>query len=101
MSRISEVIKNKNKIEKSHRARQKEEMSNIRGRTAYKAAINNELKYIDTLLNSDEVEGVVIKVPDKQIAKFSESIYSEELAGYDIVQMPNEPDKFLIRLKAI
>ena len=101
MSRISEVIKNKNRIEKSHRARRKEELSNLRGKAAYKAAISDELKYIDTLLSSDEIEGVVIKVPDKQIAKFSESIYSEELAGYEITQMPNEPDKFLIRLKAI
>lgn len=101
MSRIIEVIKTKNKVEKSHRNRRKEELTRLRGKAAYKAALRDELRHIDTLLESREVDGVVVKVPEKQLSKFSESIYSAELSGYDIQQMPDEPDRFIIRLKTI
>ena len=101
MSRIVEVIKNKNKIERSHKARRKEELTRIRGKAAYKAAINDELRYIDTLLMCNGVNGVIIKVSEKQLARFSEAIYSEVLSGYDIEQVSGEPDKFIVRLKTI
>ena len=101
MSRIAEVIKNKNIVEKSQRARRKEELARLKGKASYKASLNNEFRRIDALLNSDEIDGVIIKVPDKQLAQFSESIYSEELSAYDIIQMPNAPDQFIVRQRLI
>lgn len=101
MSRIAEVIRAKNRVEKSHRVRRKEELSKLRGNAAYKAALSDSFRHLDVLLNSSEVEGIIIKVPEKQIAKFSENIYSEELSGYEISQVPGEPDQFMVRLRAI
>ena len=101
MSRISEVIKAKNKVEKSHKARRDEELSKLRGDAAYKAALSDSFRHLDVLLNSSEIGGIIIKVPTEQIAKFSENIYSEELSGYEISQIPGEPDQFMVRMKAI
>lgn len=101
MSRVSEVLKTKNLVEKSHRARRKEELAKLKNTADYKAALNNAFKHIDLLLNCRELDGVVVKVPEKQLAQFSESIYSEELSGYDIVQVSGEPDQFIIRQRLI
>lgn len=101
MSRISDVLKNKNRIEKSQRARRKEELTNLKSQASFKASLSDEMKYIDSLLDSDEVDSITIKVPEKLITKFGEAIYSEELSGYDISQVPGEPDLFNVRYKAI
>lgn len=101
MSRIVEVLKNKNKIDKQHRARKKEELARMKGSASYKAALLAEFKHLDVLLNSDEVDGIIVKLNDKQLVKFSEAIYSEELSPYEIEQVPNEPDQFIIRQRLI
>lgn len=101
MSRISEVLKNKNLVEKSERARRKDELSALRNKAAFNASLNDEMKHVETLLSSDEVESVTIKVPEKFIAKFGEAIYSETMSSFDATQKPGEPDCFIIRLRTI
>lgn len=101
MSRISEVLKNKNRLEKSQRARRKEELVSLKSQASFKASLSDELKYIDALLDSNEIESITIKIPESLITKFSEAIYSEELSGYDIAQLPDKPDLFNIRYKLI
>lgn len=101
MSRITEVLKNKNRVEKSQRARRKDELNQLKTRAAFNASLSDEMKYIDTLLSSSEIEYVTIKVPEGLIAKFGEAIYSEGMSGYDVAQNPNKPDEFTIKLRAI
>ena len=101
MSRISEVLINKNKVEKTQRARRKEELLRLKTNSAYKASLNDEMRYLDVLLNSDEIDGIIIKVTDQQMTRFSEAIYSEELSPYEIQQVPGEPDQFIIRQRLI
>lgn len=101
MSRIAEVIKSKNKIEKTQRIRRKEELNRLNTEASYKASLSNGLKHIDVLLDSGEVDGVIIKIPESKIPMFNAAIYSEELAGYEVTQNPDSPDEFTIRYRLI
>ena len=42
-----------------------------------------------------------IEIPDKFINLFSTAIYSEDLAGYEVTQVPDKPNQFFIRRKFI
>lgn len=101
MSRISEVLKSKKELEKSQKTRRREELSKLRNVAVFKASMHDEMRRIDTLLNSSEVDGVIITVPDKLLPRFGEAIYSEEMVGYDIQQVDGKPNQFLIRYKMI
>lgn len=99
MSRLGEVIKNKNKVEKIRRARRKDEIIRLRSKTAFKAKLYDELKHIDILLDSDEIEAVIIEVPDTMQSEFGAALYSEDLIGYEIQQVDGEANKFYVRKK--
>ncbi len=101
MSRISEVIKNKNKIEKARKLRRKNEMISLRDASAFKAKLYDELKHIEVIFEDQDVDAIIITVPDNSIAQFNNAIYSEDLAGYNIEQSKDEPNTFYIRRKYI
>lgn len=101
MSRTSTVIKNRNKVEKSRKARRKNEMQLLRDKSAFKAKLYDELKHVEVMLKDSDVDAVVITVPDKVLAQFSASIYSDELSGYDIEQVDGQPNQFYIRRKFV
>ena len=101
MSRISDVIKNKNIVSKSQRIRRKEELSRLRNKAAFRASLMDEMRHIDILLNDSDVEGVVVKVPENMLTQFTESIFSDEMAGYEVMQLAGDPDKFEIQYKMI
>ncbi len=101
MSRVSEVIKNKNKTEKDRRNRRKSEISRLRIQTAYKAKLYDELKRVDIILEDKDVEAVVVKIPDRVLAHFTNALYSEDLIGYSVTQVEGKPNEFEIRRKFI
>lgn len=101
MSRTSEVLKNRNKVEKARKARRKNEMQLLKNRSAFKAKLYDELKHVEVMLKDADIDGVIVTVPDKSLAQFTTSIYSEDLAGYDIQQVPGQANQFCIRRKFI
>lgn len=101
MSRTGDVIKNKNKVEKSRKIRRKNEMLNLRNRSAFKAKLHDELKHVEVILQCADVDAVVITVPDKFSYQFGAAIYAEDLAGYDIEQVEGKPDQFYVRRKIV
>jgi hypothetical protein len=101
MSKIGEVLKNRDRVEKTQKARRKEEINSLRVNSAFKARLYDELKKIDMLLDSDEIDSVVITIPDEFLAKFGEAIYSEDLAEYDIQQVDGVPNQFYVKHKFI
>jgi hypothetical protein len=100
-SRTREVIKNKNKIEKTLRTRRKNELISLRTKSIFKAKLYNELKHIEVILQDYDIDAVLITVPDRNMAMFSTAIYSEDLAGYDIQQVEGQSNQFYIRRKYI
>lgn len=99
MSRISETLKNKNKIEKARKTRRKNDMLTLRDKSAFKAKLYDELKHVEAILRDDTVEAVVVTVPDKFLSQFSTAIYTEDLAVYDVKQVANKANEFYIRRK--
>jgi len=98
MSRVREVLRNKNKVEKSQRARRKDEIQALRTSVAFKANLKEQFKVVNVLLNSPEVDSLIITVPDTHLALFGEAIYLD-LSEYDIAQVENEPNKFRVRYR--
>lgn len=101
MSRLTDTIKNKNRVERAQHVRRKEEIASLRVNSAFKARLYDELKKVNMLLESDEVSAVMITIPDVFLAKFGEALYSEDLVEYDIQQVEGEPNKFYIKHKFI
>lgn len=101
MSRIGEVLKNKNRVEKVRRARSKDEMNSMRIDAAFKARLYDELKRIEILFGKDEIESLIIDIPDVFLAKFGAAIFSEDLAEYDIQQVEGSSKKFQVKRKFI
>lgn len=101
MSRTSEVIRNKNKIEKSRKARRKNEMLTLQNKSAFKAKLYDELKYVEVVLQDKDVNAVIVTVPDKSLSQFTSAIYTEDLAGYEIQQVEGQPNQFYIKKKFI
>lgn len=101
MSRTSEVIKNKNKLDKDIRDRRKNEMRSLRDKSAFKAKLYDELKHVEAILQDGDVDAVVVTVPDKMLSQFTTAIYSDDLAMYDIEQVQGETNKFYIRSRFV
>lgn len=101
MSRISDVIKNKNKVEKTRKARRRTEMNSLRDVSAFKAKLYDELQHIELILSDTDVDAVRIEVLERYLNQFSTAIYSEDLAGYEVTQVADKPNQFLIRRKFI
>lgn len=101
MSRIRTALKNKNKVEKTRKARRRSEMKSLRDTSAFKARLYDELHHLEVILGDPNVDAVLIEVPDRFMSQFSVAIYSEDLAGYDVTQHEDSYNKFLIRRKFI
>ena len=101
MSQIMDVIKNKNKVEKARRARRKDEMAILRSKSAFKAKLHSELQHIDLILDDPNVKSITITVPDRALSDFTSALYSNDLSGYDIKQVPDTANQFYIEKKYI
>lgn len=101
MSRLSEVIKNKNRVEKLRRNKRKNEIAKLRNQTAFKARLYDELKHVDILLDDESIKAVIITVPEAMQSSFGTALYSEDLVDYEITQVEGTADKFYVRKKYI
>lgn len=100
MSQIREVLKNKNKVEKAQKERRRQNMAELRSTSAFKAALHDELRKVAVILDDEDVDYVVITVPDDQLARFTGAIF-KEVNDFEITQVDGEPNKFIIRDKLI
>ena len=100
-NRTREVMKNKGKIEKALKMRQKQDMINLRNKSSFKAKLYDELKHIEIILQDPDISSVEVVIQDKYMALFSSAIYDEDLAGYDVSQIDGESNKFSIKRKFI
>lgn len=101
LERTREVYRNKNKLDKALKARRKNEMLNLKNKSAFKAKLYDELKHIEIILQDPSIEAVQVTVPDKVLSQFSTAIYSEDLASYDVTQVEGESNMFLIKRKFV
>lgn len=101
MSRISDVMKNKNRVEKLRQTRRREEISSMKNESAFKARLYDELNRLNFILEQGEVDCIIIKIPDAFLANFGAAIYGADLVEYNIEQVESEPNKFYVRRKFV
>lgn len=101
MSRIIDVIKNKNRIEKESRRKRKEEMRMLQSNSEYKASLLEYLEQLNILMDNIEVESIEVEIPEKNLGKFSSAIYSDDLTEYEIAQDTKKANRFIIKKKYI
>lgn len=89
LSRVSQVIKNKNRREKLARNARNQELRDMQMDSAYRAKLYEILSNIEILLSDEEVDRVRIEVPDAHLSKFMKAIYGEEMAIFEIIQVDN------------
>lgn len=101
MSRILDVIHNRNLSERNKRARRNDEINRLRNNVAFKANLNSYMKQVDTILKDKDVESVTVSVQDKLIARFQEAIFSDIMSSYDVIQNDKNPNLFNISYREI
>lgn len=89
MSRISQVIKNKNRREKLARDSRKQELKDMQLNSAYKAKLYEIVSMIEILFEDEEVERIRVEIPEAHLSKFMKAMYSEEMAIFEITQIDN------------
>lgn len=99
MSRIINVIKNKNRLEKEAAARRNRELQRMKKEASYKARLRSALRQVDTLLDKTEIKSVLVEVPKASIAEFTRLIYEPDMAEYSIRQLT--ATKFAIGRKEV
>lgn len=101
MSKIIEVIKDKNRIERLRVRKHREELDKLKSNAVFRANLKSNMRKVELLLNNSEVDSIIIEVLDNYLGQFGEAIYSDDLSDYDIKQVENEPNKFYIKKKYI
>jgi hypothetical protein len=101
MSRIAEVIKNKNRLDKMQKEHRKNEIYLLRSKQEFKSRLYLQIEEIEKLLDKQDVRGVVINVKDKDLANFNEAIFSSEMNSFIVEQVKSESNKFIVRRKYI
>jgi hypothetical protein len=99
--RTRQVLKNKNKVQKAIQARRKNEIVDLRMRSLFKSRLYEETQHLEAIFEYDDVDAVIVTVPDKLLPQFGNAIYGEDLASYDVEQVENETNKFYIRRKIV
>lgn len=98
MSRISSVLKNRNRVEREDKQRKTAEIQAMKAETAYRAKLYEDMQVITTMFKDSEVEEVRIVIPPNSITQFMKAMYSEGMADYQIQQ---DGDSFIIRRRVI
>lgn len=99
MSRIREVLKNKNRLEREARVRRGNELKRMQREAAYKSVLRTSLKQVDALLDKPEIKSVVIDVQKSNLPEFTRVIYETDMAEYSISQL--SATKFAISRKEL
>lgn len=99
MSRIVNVLKNKNRLEKEAMARRNRELQRMKKEASYKARLRTALKQVDNLLEKSDIKSVLVEIPKASIAEFTRVIYEPDMAEYSIRQLT--VTKFTISRKEV
>lgn len=99
MSRIANVLKSKNRLEKEARARRNREIHRMQREATYKANLKKSLNQVDILLKDNEIKSVIIEIPNKYLADFMRVMYESDMVEYSITQL--SATKFTIGRKEV
>lgn len=87
MSRIGNVLRNKNRLEKEAQLKRDRELQRMKKEASYKARLRDTLRQVDNLLDKPDLKSVIIEIPKASIPEFSRVIYESDMAEYTVTQI--------------
>ncbi len=87
MSRVLNVLKNKNKREKINKQRKRQVLASMQLESAYRAKLYDDMEVVRVMLDDNNVESVIIEVPKAYISQFMKAMYGDEMAWCNISQI--------------
>lgn len=86
MSRIANVLKNKNKISRQEERLRQEKINEVKSDALYMMRLTEDLKKVDLLFEDASLEEIKVSVEDRDQAKFMKACYSELMSEYEVKQ---------------
>lgn len=83
------------------KARRKNEINTLKKKSVYRARLFDELKHVEVILQDPDVDAVKITVNDRMLYQFNSSIFTEDLASYEVQQVEGDANSFYIRRKFV
>lgn len=83
------------------KARRKNEINTLKKKSVYRARLFDELKHVEVILQDPDVDAVKITVNDRMLSQFNSSIFTEDLASYEVQQVEGDANSFYIRRKFV
>lgn len=93
------VLKNKNRVGKENKRRRADELQKLKSEAVYRAKLSEDIKIIQMMLEDEDVDGIVISIPQQHKSKFLKAMYHEEMQEFSIRQI--DGDRFRIERKLI
>ena len=101
MSKIAEVLKNRNRVQRLQKERRINEMSILRKENSFREALVRELDMVEKLLDTTDVVEVGIEVKEEFLGNFGKYIYKEELSEFNIRQSNKDANIFYLSRKIL
>ena len=101
MPQFTKAIVARGRGERVRLERRRQETKEVGRQVDFRAGIMASLKDVRCLLDQQGVTSVSVIVDEAHLPLFNESLYSHELAGYEITQDPAQPNKFKISDKVL
>lgn len=101
MPQFTRAMAARSRGERVRAERRRAESKDVSKSVDFRSGIVASLKDIRCLLDQEGVKSVLIDVDEAHLPLFNEALYSHELAGYDIQQDPQHPNRFSIADKVL
>lgn len=86
LDRLRSVMKNKNRVQREHKQRRVDEISEMKADSIFKAKLATDLKLISLILMDDNIENVEIEAGQENINRLDSAMYSSEMAEFNVVK---------------
>lgn len=101
MSKVKEVLKQKQIVEKQRIEDRKNKLQTIKVEAIYKARLLEEMQVISNLLENDpKLECIIIEIPENSLTMFTRLMYTE-LEEFKIAQVAGKANLFEVRRRLI
>ena len=101
MAQFTRAMSARRRGERVRAEKRKAENKYVNKSVDFRSGIVASLKDIRCLLDQEGVTSVSFEVDEEHLPLFNEALFSHELAGYNIEQDPQVPNKFQISDKVL
>lgn len=98
LNRLRSVMKNKNRVQREHKQRRVDEISEMRADSIFRAKLATDLKLISLILMDDNIESIEVEASQENVTRLDSAMYSSEMAEYNVVK---NGERYIISSKEV